>query len=81
MTSAVSSTLTERLKETVCFLNGKGVIEPEVGIILGSGLNDFADNIADPVVISYDDIPNMQSGKVSDHRGQLFYGNYKGKKP
>lgn len=80
MTEETKSTLTERLRETVLFLNGRGVKDPEIGIILGSGLNDFADRIADPVVISYDDIPNMQSGKVSDHRGQLVYGIYKGKK-
>ena len=72
--------LSNRLKETVEFLNGKGVREPEIGIILGSGLNDFADRVEDPVVLSYDDIPNMQSGKVSDHRGQLVYGEYKGKR-
>ncbi len=80
MTADTNSILTERLKETVSFLNGKGVKDPEIGIILGSGLNDFADNIADPVVLSYDDIPNMQSGKVSDHRGQLVFGIYKGKR-
>ena len=72
--------LKNRIEETVKYLNDAGVRNPEIGIILGSGLNDFADRIADPVVISYDDIPNMQSGKVSDHRGQLFYGTYKGKR-
>lgn len=72
--------LRERINETVSFLNGRGVRDPEIGIILGSGLNDFADRVSDPVVISYDDIPNMQSGKVSDHRGQLVYGTYKNKR-
>lgn len=72
--------LRDRLKETVSYLNGAGVTDPEIGIILGSGLNDFADRITDPVIISYDDIPNMQSGKVSDHRGQLVYGTYMGKR-
>ncbi len=72
--------LRDRLKETVSYLNGAGVTDPEIGIILGSGLNDFADRIKDPVIISYDDIPNMQSGKVSDHRGQLVYGTYMDKR-
>lgn len=71
--------LSERLAETAGFLRDKGIKDPEIGIILGSGLNDFADRMTDPVVLSYDDIPNMQSGKVSDHRGQLVYGTYKGK--
>ena len=71
--------LEERIAETVRFLNQKGIEKPETGIILGSGLNDFADRIEDPIVISYNDVPNMQAGLVSDHRGQIVYGNYKGK--
>lgn len=72
--------LPERLKETVEFLNGKGVIEPEIGIVLGSGLNDYADRIEDPIIIPYDVIPHMESGLVSDHRGELVYGEHLGKK-
>ena len=72
--------LRDRIKKTVEFLNENGVKDPEIGIILGSGLNDFADRMSDPIVFSYNDIPNMQSGKVSDHRGQLVYGTYKGKR-
>ncbi len=72
--------LMEKIKETVAFLNENGVRDPEIGIILGSGLNDFADRMSDPVIFSYNDIPNMQSGKVSDHRGQLVFGTYKGKR-
>lgn len=72
--------LRDKIRETVEFLNGKGVKDPEIGMILGSGLNDFADRIDDPVILPYDDIPNMESGKVADHRGQLVYGVYKGKR-
>lgn len=72
--------LREKIKESVAFLNENGVKDPEIGIILGSGLNDFADRMSDPLVFSYNDIPNMQSGKVSDHRGQLVFGTYKGKR-
>lgn len=72
--------LKDKIKETVAFLNENGVKDPEIGIILGSGLNDFADRMQDPIVFSYNDIPNMQSGKVFDHRGQLVYGTYKGKR-
>ena len=69
-----------KIEETVKYLNDAGVKDPEIGIILGSGLNDFADRVDEPIVMSYDDIPNMQSGKVSDHRGQLVFGTYKGKR-
>ena len=72
--------LLARINETVTFLNGNGIKDPDVGIILGSGLNDYADRIKDPVVFSYNDIPNMQAGKVSDHRGQMVFGTYLRKK-
>lgn len=73
-------TLAERVKESAVFLYGKGVLKPEIGIILGSGLNGFADRIKDPLIISYNDVPNMEAGLVSDHRGQVVYGSYKGKR-
>lgn len=68
------------IRESVSFLESRGVAEPDTGIILGSGLNDYADKIEDPIVLSYNDIPNMQAGLVSDHRGQLMYGTYLGKR-
>jgi len=72
--------LSEKIKETVAFLNENGVKDPDTGIILGSGLNGYADRIKDPVIFSYDDIPNMQSGMVADHRSQMVFGEYLGKK-
>lgn len=76
----MSDELSRKLKETTDFLKAKGVESPEVGVILGSGLNDYADRMEDPLVIPYNDIPNMQAGKLSDHRGQLIYGEISGKK-
>ena len=72
--------LREKIKETVAFLNENGVKDPEIGIILGSGLNDYADRIDDPIVVPYNDIPYMESGKVDSHRGELVYGEYLGRK-
>ena len=75
-----SSSLRDRIKESADFLKAKGIDRPDAAVILGSGLNDYADNIENPTVLSYNDIPNMQAGLVSDHRGQLIYGNYLGRK-
>ena len=80
MAADVNKPLNERVRESAVFLYSKGVIRPEIGIILGSGLNDFADRVKNPLVISYNDVPNMEAGMVSDHRGQVVYGEYKGKK-
>lgn len=72
--------LRERIRESVGFLNERGVKDPDICVILGSGLNDYADRIEDALVIPYNDIPNMQAGAVSDHRGQLVFGSYEGKR-
>lgn len=72
--------LRSEIRETADFLRDKGVIDPEVGIILGTGLNDYADSIEDAIVIPYDEIPNMYAGSVDSHRGNLVYGSRKGKK-
>ncbi len=54
--------------------------EPEIGIILGSGLKDFATRIKNRVVISYKDIPNFLESTVESHEGKLIYGEISGKK-
>ena len=72
--------LSAKIKMSTDYLRANGIETPEICVILGSGLNDYADRIEDAIVMSYNDIPNMQAGSVSDHRGQLVYGNYKGKK-
>lgn len=72
--------LRAKIKTAADFLRDAGVKEAETGIILGTGLNDYADSIDDALMISYDDIPYMSAGAVDSHRGQLIYGTRKGKK-
>ena len=51
---------------------------PEVAIILGSGLSDFAHRLADPVVVPYDQIPHYPQPTVPGHWGELVYGSARG---
>lgn len=53
---------------------------PDVAIILGSCLGDFADRIENPVVIEYKDIPNFLTSTVQSHAGKLIFGTIAGKK-
>ncbi|MGP6140062.1 purine-nucleoside phosphorylase [Jeotgalibaca sp. A127] len=71
---------TEQLHETTEFLKEKGLLNPEVGLILGSGLGDLADEIMDAIAVPYEDIPNFPTSTVSGHKGQLVYGTLAGKK-
>ena len=54
--------------------------EPEIAIILGSGLGDFASRIEDPIEIRYEDIPNFLVSTVESHAGKLIFGKAGGKK-
>ncbi len=54
--------------------------EPEIAIILGSGLGDFASKIKNPIEIKYSDIPNFLVSTVASHAGKLIYGEVGSKK-
>lgn len=73
-------TMMDKIKETVVFLQEQGVKEVDFGLILGSGLGELADEILNPVVIDYADIPNWGKSTVAGHAGKLVYGTLSGKK-
>ncbi len=52
---------------------------PEVGIILGSGLGEFADEYCE-YALPYSDIPNFIKSNVKGHKGQLVFAEIEGKK-
>lgn len=68
------------IKEAVEFLYKRGVANPEVGVILGTGLgNLFVKEIKNPIIINYNSIPHFPVSTVEFHKGQLMYGEVKGK--
>ena len=67
------------ISEAVEFIKSKISVTPETGIILGSGLGDFADEIDKSVVIPYEEIPNFKKVKVKGHAGNLVVGMVSGK--
>lgn len=71
----------DQLEETVRFLRGRGFENPEVGIILGTGLgNTFAKELDIDFTLSYDEIPHFPVATVEFHHGKLLYGSLHGKK-
>ena len=51
---------------------------PTIGMVLGSGLGDFADTLENPVRIAYSDIPNFPLPTVAGHAGALVFGEKMG---
>lgn len=52
--------------------------QPEIGVILGSGLGSITNHIEDPVSISYTDIPHFHGTSVEGHAGKIVLGKFHG---
>lgn len=68
----------EKVKQAADFVRSKLEISPTVGIILGSGLGNLADQIEQKLEIPYCDIPNFAVSTAPGHRGQLVCGSLRG---
>lgn len=66
--------LIDNINETKDFLKNNGMNNPDIAIILGSGLGNLADELLNPIKIKYSDIPNFLNSTVEGHEGQLVYG-------
>lgn len=69
----------KQLEETAEYLHSKGFENPEIGIVLGTGLGRFVDQIENPVVAHYNHIPYFPLATVEFHSGKLIYGQMEGK--
>ena len=70
----------QQLQETIDFLKSAGITDPEIGIVLGTGLGKLIDEISIEKEISYAEIPNFPVATVEFHSGKLIYGELSGKK-
>ncbi len=69
----------EKTQETASFLKAKGFVNMDYGIILGTGLGNFTDNIDILTRIPYEEIPNFPVSTVTGHHGEMIYGTIGGK--
>lgn len=68
------------ITETTEYLQHKGFENPEIGIILGTGLEQLVNDIDILHEVSYNHIPNFPTATVEFHKGKLIYGILEGKK-
>lgn len=62
------------------YINNKTSIAPKIGLILGSGLGSLADEIENPEIIQYSEIPDFPISTVDGHEGQFVFGSLMNKK-
>lgn len=68
----------EKVVETVEYIKNRVNRNPEVAVILGSGLGNLVDVMENKEYISYEDIPNFPKSTVAGHQGRLVFGRIKG---
>ena len=70
----------EKINEITEFLKSKGVVNPEAGIILGTGLGGLTAKMSNCIEIDYKDIPHFPVSTVEGHAGKLIFGDFGKKK-
>lgn len=68
----------DAIHEAVAFIRAKSSIQPDVGVILGSGLGNVVDAVDVEVAIPYAEIPGARASTVLGHQGRLILGHAKG---
>src|SRR5438067_13538545 len=67
------------VKEAADFIRARAPDVPRIGIVLGSGLGDFANSVNGAVTVPYGDLPHWPASRVIGHEGKLAGGTIGGK--
>ncbi|HTG69348.1 MAG TPA: purine-nucleoside phosphorylase, partial [Candidatus Udaeobacter sp.] len=68
-----------KINEAAAYIRGKLQVQPQIGLILGSGLGVMADEVTESIVIPYEQIPHFPVSTVEGHSGELVIGQLEGK--
>ncbi len=69
----------QKLSETLAFIQSKTNIRPIAGIILGSGLGGLVNDVEISLSLGYEEIPHFPVSTVKGHGGKLLFGKLNGK--
>ena len=70
----------ERIDEAVRYIRTRSALQPEVGVILGSGLGDVVDAVEIETAIPYSEIPGAKASTVLGHQGRMIFGHANGRR-
>jgi len=70
--------LYEQIQEAVAKIREVWDHPPHAGIILGTGLGNFAENIEVEATLEYGEIPHFPTSTATSHRGRFVFGRLKG---
>lgn len=67
-------TIQQRIHAATDYIRSKTSLAPGMGLILGSGLGDFAHSLENPVCFPFEEIPGFPVPSVEGHSGTLVIG-------
>lgn len=67
-----------RAESAAALVLSRTPLRPRIGLVLGSGLGGFADELADAVRVPYADIPSFPRSTAIGHAGQMVIGTSNG---
>lgn len=74
----VTTELRSQIEDAAAAVRARAALRPGVGVVLGTGLGDFADSLRAHAVIPYEDIPHFPVSTVESHAGELHLGHLGG---
>ena len=69
----------QQYQESAAALREKlGGFRPRVLLVLGSGLGSLGDEVENPIIVRYEEVPHMKHSTAPDHKGQFVFGRLAG---
>jgi purine-nucleoside phosphorylase len=72
--------ISQLISESVEFIRSRCDVQPEIALILGTGLNELIHIIDIELEIPYHDIPHFKTSTAPSHQGKLLFGTFNNKK-
>ena len=73
------STPSQMVRESADFLRSRLNAQPDLALVLGSGLGDLANEIENPVYIPYQEVPHFPVSTAPGHAGRFVFGRLSGR--
>lgn len=74
------SELQKKIAQSIAYIKNATSIQPQIGIILGSGLGELADEIDNKAIFRFQEIPHFPHPTIEGHKGNIVLGTLEEKK-
>ncbi|MFC0214262.1 purine-nucleoside phosphorylase [Paenibacillus chartarius] len=80
MTTSAERSYLQEIQEAADYLRSRlGGLTPKIGLVLGSGLGDLAEQVENATMVDYHDVPHFPVSTVEGHAGRFAIGMLEGK--